>query len=160
MNSRKLTHIDKGNPRMIDVSKKNCTIRKAQAEGIVTLSEEIFEYLEKQELIVEKGAVFQTSVIAGIMAAKKCHELIPMCHPISLDHCNIQINVLAGFRVRIIASTQGYGKTGVEMEALTAVSVAALTIYDMCKALSHNITVENISLLEKTGGKKDFKRNK
>lgn len=143
---------------MVDISAKSPTQRTACAEGSVVLTEEIMDQLEGRELISKKGPVFHTATIAAIMAAKKSHELIPLCHPISLDHCEVDIYVSSPNRIRIRATTRTNEKTGVEMEALTAVSVAALTIYDMCKALSHNIQIENIRLLEKSGGKEDFRR--
>ncbi len=161
MNSRHLTHIDKeGRAGMVDIGGKSRTQRRAKAEGSVVLNEEIMGHLEGKELITQKGPVFHTAVIAAIMAAKKNHELIPLCHPVALDHCDVHIGVSSCNRIKITATTRTNDKTGVEMEALTAVSVAALTIYDMCKALSHNIEIENIRLLEKSGGKEDFTRNK
>ena len=113
--------------------------------------------MKGDELITKKGPVFQTAIIAGVMGAKKTSELIPFCHPIGLEDCQISITV-KGERAIINSTAIITSKTGVEMEALTAASIAALTIYDMCKALSHDIVIEEIKLMEKTGGKKDFKR--
>jgi cyclic pyranopterin phosphate synthase len=158
MKDKKLTHIDDlGNPQMVDVSLKQITLRTARAQAIVQVSNEILGLIKKGELTTKKGPVFQTAILAGVMGAKKTAELIPLCHPIGLDDCQISITIKAK---KIIINTQAVvtSRTGVEMEALTAASVAALTIYDMCKALSHDIIIEEIKLLEKTGGKKDFKR--
>lgn len=114
--------------------------------------------IQGDELITKKGPVFQTAIIAGVMGAKKTHELIPFCHPIGLEDCQVTISPKKE-TVVINSSVVVTSKTGVEMEALTAASVAALTVYDMCKALSHDIIVKEVKLLEKTGGKKDFKRS-
>ncbi len=154
----KFTHISSsGNPQMVDVSKKKVTLRTASAQAIVHLGKDIISKMQDDELITKKGPVFQTAIIAGVMGAKKTADLIPFCHPLGLEDCQLKITV-KGDRAIINSLAIVTGKTGVEMEALTACSVAALTIYDMCKALSHNIVIEEIKLLEKTGGKKDFKR--
>lgn len=156
----KLSHVDQaGQPRMVDVSEKKITRRTARAQATVDVGDEILKEIRNQELITKKGPVFQTAIIAGVMGAKRTSDLIPFCHPIGLDDCQITIQVK---NKKIVIDTMAtlYAKTGVEMEALTAASVAALTIYDMCKAMSHNITVSEIKLMEKTGGKKDFKRTK
>jgi cyclic pyranopterin phosphate synthase len=116
--------------------------------------------LDTGELKSAKGPVFQTAILAGIMAAKRTGELIPLCHPLALDHADVSISIIGKNLVQIIATASLTGKTGVEMEALTAVSIAALTVYDMCKALSHDIIIREICLLEKTGGKNDFRREK
>jgi cyclic pyranopterin phosphate synthase len=155
---KQFTHIDKsGNPQMVDVSDKKITKRIASAYASVFLGKEIIAHMEGNELITKKGPVFQTAIIAGVMGAKKTHELIPFCHPINLEDCQIKIKV-EGERAIINSSTTINSKTGVEMEALTAASIAALTVYDMCKALSHNIIIEEIKLMSKSGGKKDFSR--
>jgi cyclic pyranopterin phosphate synthase len=155
----KFTHISSsGNPQMVDVSKKKTTMRTAIAQAIVFLGKEIMEKMDGDELITKKGPVFQTAIIAGVMGAKKTADLIPFCHPLGLEDCQIQITVKKE-KVIIESMAALNGKTGVEMEALTACSVAALTVYDMCKALSHDIVIEEIKLMKKTGGKKDFKRN-
>ena len=156
---KKLTHIDRsGNPQMVDVSSKTATSRTARAQATIKVSNEILKQIKNQELITKKGAVFQTAILAGVMGAKKTSELIPLCHPLSMENCQVDIKVKNN---KIVVNTLATitGKTGVEMEALTSASVAALTIYDMCKALSHDIIIEEIKLMEKTGGKKDFKRN-
>ncbi|MEI9918324.1 MAG: cyclic pyranopterin monophosphate synthase MoaC [Bacteroidota bacterium] len=153
----KLSHISAaGNPAMVNVSEKRSTLRTARARATVNVGKEILALLSGNEIVSKKGPVFQTAIIAGIMASKKTSELIPLCHPIGLDDCKIDIAVKGG-KVVIETSATTVGKTGVEMEALTAASVAALTVYDMCKAISHGIVIESILLLEKRGGKSDFK---
>lgn len=157
---KQFTHIDaSGNPKMVDVSEKRITKRVAKAQAVVFLDKEILAQIKNKELITKKGPVFQTAIIAGVMAAKKTHELIPFCHPLALEDCQVRIEVV---KKKVVISTDVVvtGKTGVEMEALTAASVAALTIYDMCKALSHEIVIEEIKLMAKQGGKKDFIRKK
>ena len=153
----KFTHIHaSGNPQMVDVSDKKVTQRMAKAQAIVFLGKKIMSLLQGDELITKKGPVFQTAIIAGVMGAKKTAELIPFCHSLGLE--DIQIKIEAKKERAIIGSVAKVtGKTGVEMEALTAVSIAALTVYDMCKALSHEIIIEEIKLMEKQGGKKDFR---
>jgi cyclic pyranopterin monophosphate synthase len=156
MKHTKLTHINtKGDPSMVDISAKSVTKRVAKARAIVHVGQEIIKTLEEQALTTKKGPVFQTAILAGIMAAKKTADLIPLCHPLGLDDCQVEIAV-KGDEIEIVTTAIVTGKTGVEMEALTAASVAALTIYDMCKALSHTMVIKEIRLLEKTGGKKDF----
>lgn len=153
----KFSHIDAvGNPQMVDVSKKKVTARMARARALVWLGSKIISKMKGDELITKKGPVFQTAIIAGVIGAKKTADLIPFCHPIGLEDCQIQIKVEK--ESAIIQSTVTVtGKTGVEMEALIACSVAALTVYDMCKALSHEIEIKEIKLMEKRGGKKDYK---
>ncbi len=143
---------------MVDVSGKSVTRRVARARAIVLPGKEIIDQIVNNELITRKGPVFQTAIIAGVMGAKQTAALIPFCHPIGLDNCQVRIHVE---NERIIVDSEAVieAKTGVEMEALTAATIAALTIYDMCKALSHDIRIESIMLMEKTGGKSDFKRN-
>jgi cyclic pyranopterin phosphate synthase len=142
---------------MVDVSDKKITRRIARAQAVVFLGKEILSQMKGDELITKKGPVFQTAIIAGVMAAKKTHQLIPFCHPISLEDCKVKISVKKN---KAVIDTEAVitSKTGVEMEALTAASVAALTVYDMCKALSHEIVIGEIKLMEKRGGKKDFLR--
>lgn len=148
---------DSGNPNMVDVGDKIITKRIAQAQSIVVLNDEIMEHLENDEIHTKKGPVFQTAILAGIMAAKKTSDLIPLCHPLALDKVGIEIAINSAREVVILCTARLSGKTGVEMEALTGASVAALTIYDMCKAFSHHIVIKETRLLEKTGGKEDFK---
>jgi len=142
---------------MVDVSGKKITKRTAKAQAIVDVGPEILDLIKGNELITKKGPVFQTAIIAGVMGAKQTSTLIPFCHPLGLEDCQIKIHV-KGNKIVIESSSTITSKTGVEMEALTGASVAALTVYDMCKALSHEIVIEEIKLMEKTGGKKDFKR--
>ena len=158
MSKKKFTHIDaSGNPAMVDVSEKKITKRTAKAQAIVNVGAEIIQQIKGNELITKKGPVFQTAIIAGVMGAKNTSGLIPFCHPLGLEDCQVKIHV-KGKKIVIDSSATITSKTGVEMEALTAASIAALTVYDMCKALSHHIIIEEIKLMEKTGGKKDFKR--
>ncbi len=158
MSKKKFTHIDSsGNPAMVDVSGKKITKRTAKAQATVHVGDEILSQINGNELVTKKGPVFQTAIIAGVMGAKKTSSLIPFCHPLGLEDCQVKIQVKKN-RIVIDTSATITSRTGVEMEALTAASVAALTIYDMCKALSHNIVIGEIKLMEKTGGKKDFKR--
>jgi cyclic pyranopterin monophosphate synthase len=154
--TKKFSHTtDGGLPKMVDVSDKSVTKRIAKARATVRLGKEIMGLIHNEELTTKKGPVFQTAIIAGVMAAKKTHELIPMCHPLSLEDCKIKISTEKDLAI-IDTEVTVTSKTGVEMEALTAAAVAALTIYDMCKALSHHIVIEEMKLIEKTGGKSDF----
>ncbi len=154
-----ISHIDaEGKVNMVNVGAKESSVRIAIAEAKVTLPDSVVRTLVDKELHLPKGPVFQTAIIAGIMAAKKTGELIPLCHPLGLDYVNVVIKLSNNVAV-IQCTAQITAKTGVEMEALTGASVAALTIYDMCKALSHDIVISEIKLIEKSGGKNDFKRN-
>lgn len=151
------THLDdSGNPSMVDVGEKKITRRTARAQAIVILGDAIMDMLEGDEIQTKKGPVFQTAILAGIMGAKKTSELIPLCHPLGLEKVGVDIHVNEAREVVIVCTARLSGKTGVEMEALTGASVAALTIYDMCKAFSHDITIKETRLLEKTGGKSDY----
>jgi cyclic pyranopterin phosphate synthase len=157
--SDQFTHLDaKGNPSMVDVGKKKVTRRVARAQSIVLLGEEIMNLLEGDELQTKKGPVFQTAILAGIMAAKRTSELIPLCHPLPLEKISVDIRVNDQKEVVVECLAVISGKTGVEMEALTGASVAALTIYDMCKAFSHDIVIRETKLMAKSGGKRDFER--
>lgn len=157
---KEFSHIDKsGQPGMVDVSGKTESFRLAKARALVYMGEEILYALENEELQMPKGPVFQTALIAGVMGAKQTGNLIPLCHPIGMDNCKFDIRVLDSAHVQIDCTASVYAKTGVEMEALTGASVAALTIYDMCKAMSHDIIIKEIKLMEKRGGKKDFLRD-
>jgi len=154
-----ITHLDdKGNPTMVDVSEKTITHRTATARSIVSLPDEVLAFLTAGDLQTKKGPVFQTAIVAGIMGAKKTGDLIPLCHPLGLDNCNITISVNNQQEVVIDCTASIAAKTGVEMEALVGASIAALTVYDMCKAMSHDIVIKETKLLSKTGGKRDFKR--
>lgn len=151
------THLDAtGNPLMVDVGGKPLTSRIARARALVDLPGEVLDQLDNGDILTRKGAVFQTAILAGIMAAKKTGELIPLCHPIGLDNCRVDIKLNARQEVVVECTASVFGRTGVEMEALTGASVAALTIYDMCKAFSHDIVIREVRLLEKRGGKNDF----
>jgi cyclic pyranopterin monophosphate synthase len=148
-----LSHLDeKGRARMVDVSEKEVTSRIALARGTIHMRPETLELIQQGK--VEKGDVFSVARVAGIMAAKKTSELIPMCHPLNIT--SVQITLIAESapaRVDIEAAVRVSGKTGVEMEAMTAVAVAGLTIYDMCKAVDREMTLGEIRLVEKSGGK-------
>ncbi|MGD9082550.1 MAG: cyclic pyranopterin monophosphate synthase MoaC [Desulfobacterales bacterium] len=154
------THLDKeGRVRMVDVSGKKPTLRVAMAQGVVSMNRETLEKVLNQR--VKKGNVLETARIAGIMAAKKTWDLIPMCHPLNITH--IAVDFLPDKEknsIRIQAAVRAMDQTGVEMEALTAVSVAGLTLYDMCKSYDRTMTISDICLLEKSGGKSGlFVRN-
>ena len=154
-----LTHIDEqGKPTMVNVGEKAVTLRTATARSIVVLPDEVLQQLTDGDLQTKKGSVFQVAIIAGIMAAKKTGELIPLCHPLGLDNCDIQISLNDAQEVMVDCTASLTAKTGVEMEALVGASIAALTIYDMCKAMSHDIVIKETKLMAKTGGKRDFKR--
>ncbi len=154
------THIDKdGSVRMVDVTEKKPTERIAIAQAIVQISEDTLKKIMDQK--VKKGNVLETARIAGIMAAKKTSDLIPMCHPLNLTYIKIDFYPeTKNNTIRITSEVKLFGQTGVEMEALTAVSVSALTIYDMCKSYDKNMSFSDICLLKKTGGKSgEFIRN-
>lgn len=155
----KLSHIDQqGKSRMVDVGNKAITRRVAVAQVTVSFPAEVYQTLQQSQLTSAKGSITDTANVAGIMAAKRTAELIPMCHPLPIDFCKLQFNQNDQESSLVIqAEVRVNHKTGVEMEALTAASVAALTVYDMCKALSHDIHINDLHLLHKTGGKSDFK---
>lgn len=156
--SKELSHIDEaGNAAMVDVSNKQKSIRSATASGKVIFPDDVFSKLASQDFLGHKGSIIQTAVIAGIQAVKKTSELIPLCHQINLSKIQIDIVPLDN-ALQIHCTVKCNEQTGVEMEALTGVSVSALTIYDMCKALSHDIKISEVQLENKTGGKHDFKR--
>ena len=154
------THIDdKGRVRMVDVTAKKATVRRAVAEGVIYMNPKTFGLIQNQR--VQKGNVLETARIGGIMAAKKTSELIPMCHPLNITH--IQIDFFPDTSencIGIKAAVRAVDQTGVEMEAITAVSVAALTIYDMCKSYDREMTISKIQLLRKSGGKSGTFRRK
>jgi len=161
MSNPTFTHLDAANnPSMVNVSEKAVTHRSARARAIVSLPQAVLDLLERGDIHMPKGPVFQTAIIAGVMAAKKTGELIPLCHPLGMDHCSVSIHVNEQQDVVVECTASIHAKTGIEMEALTGATLAALTIYDMCKALSHDIVIREIRLMEKTGGKRDFKREK
>ncbi len=144
---------------MVDTSQKQPTLRTATARSVVLLPDNVLaELTVGDELRSAKGSVFQTAVLAGIMAAKKTGDLIPLCHPLGLDNCQIYIHLDDNQHVVIDCTATVNARTGVEMEALVGASIAALTVYDMCKALSHDIVILETKLMAKTGGKRDFSR--
>jgi len=149
----KFTHIDdEGRVRMVDVTAKKPTVRTAVAGGVIYMNPETFDLIQNQK--VKKGNVLETARIAGIMAAKKTSELIPMCHPLNITHIQVDFSPDASEScMGIEATVRAIDQTGVEMEAITAVSVAALTIYDMCKSYDKEMTISKIQLLKKSGGK-------
>jgi len=154
-----LSHINAENQAaMVDISDKSVTKRTAEAESRLTVSDALRPLISGNDLQSKKGPVFQTAIIAGVMAAKKTPELIPLCHGLNLEDCQITINIVKK-EIIIHSICTCSGKTGVEMEALTACSVAALTVYDMCKAVDKAIEITSTKLVKKTGGKSDFLRN-
>ncbi|MBH97074.1 MAG: cyclic pyranopterin monophosphate synthase MoaC [Rhodospirillaceae bacterium] len=151
-----LSHVDKSNhPTMVDVGKKETTHRTACARAVIIFPEDLIE-ADKDPLLTKKGPVIDTAIVAGVLAAKKTHHLIPFCHPIPIEDCSIKIEWNAKKELEVLCSVRATHKTGVEMEALTGASVAALTVYDMCKSLSHEIQIQKVVLVSKTGGKTDF----
>jgi cyclic pyranopterin phosphate synthase len=154
LEDKMLNHLNENNdPTMVDVSEKNHSVRSATAQTVMELPEELLSYFSGKELILKKGPVFQTAIIAGTMAVKRTHEMIPFCHQIPVESCKFDIS-LNHLTVTITCKIKTTFKTGVEMEALHGATVAALTIYDMCKAVSHNILIKETKLLSKTGGKR------
>jgi cyclic pyranopterin monophosphate synthase len=151
------THIDAENqPGMVDVSGKSTTQREAVAECIVELGEALIKQLSSNDIQSKKGPVFQTAIIAGTMAAKKTSDLIPFCHPLPLEKCKFKIEPISPTSISIRCTCLTNARTGVEMEALTGASVAALTVYDMCKAVNKAIVISSTKLISKTGGKSDY----
>ena len=157
-----VSHVDeKGLPTMVDVGDKAVTRRSAGARAVVDFPAEVMKTLRKEapggtELIGPKGPIFATAVVAGIQAVKRTWELIPMCHLLPIDGIHIECQLRGDHEVEVFCTVKTTHKTGVEMEALTGASVAALTIYDMTKALSHAIVIRDIALVSKTGGKSDY----
>ena len=155
-----LSHLDEsGQPRMVDVGAKAVTSRHARATCSVQLGTELMTQLEKTGFHGRKGSVLGTAILAGIMAAKKTSSLIPLCHPLSLDKCDVHIEPLDGSCLQVDCECATSSRTGVEMEALTGASVAALTIYDLCKAANPSIEITGLHLVRKSGGKNDFDRS-
>lgn len=153
-----LTHLDKDKKAsMVDVSQKSVSSRIAIAQSIVRLPQDVFLLLHKDKFLNHKGSIIQTATLAGIMAAKQTANLIPLCHPLPISKIQVDIAIEEN-QLRIEAQVKCEAKTGVEMEALTAASIAALTIYDMCKALSHDIEIVETKLIAKEGGKHAFQR--
>ncbi len=154
-----LTHVDKhGRPSMVNVSGKLVSRRTAHARAVVQFPEGLVAMDSDGEIRSKKGPVFNTAIVAGVMAAKRTHELIPFCHPLGIEDCSIKISLDSDGSAIVDCEVTVENKTGVEMEALTGATVAALTIYDMCKALSHDIRIADVRLISKRGGKSDFGR--
>ncbi len=152
-----LTHVSSDNlPSMVDVSEKNITTRRAVAQAVVDFPSSIILDMEGTEIQSKKGPVFATAIVAGTQAAKQTPQLIPFCHALALDGCRISITISGPHRITISCEVKTRGPTGVEMEAIMGATVAATTVYDMCKALSHEIVIGPIQLLAKSGGKHDF----
>ncbi len=148
---KELTHLDaSGHPHMVDVADKEVTDREALAEGWVSLSPEALTAVTERR--VKKGDVFLVAELAGIQGAKRTSDLIPLCHPLGLDAVDVSVEVVDG-RLRVRARARTRGRTGVEMEALTAVTAAALTIYDLLKAIDRGVRIDGVRLLEKRGGR-------
>ena len=155
---QKLTHLDAANrPTMVDVGGKVATRREASAEALLKLPANVARELARTGHRTKKGPVFDTAIIAGVMAAKRTHELIPFCHPLPLSNVKVEVARARG-GLRVTCEVAVTHNTGVEMEALTGASVAALTIYDMCKAMSHDIVIGPVQLMSKSGGKRNFRR--
>ena len=153
-----LSHLDaKNRPAMVNVGDKAVTRRTAHAVAVVVLPPELATLLQGGDIATKKGSIFQTAVLAGVMGAKRTSDLIPLCHPLPLEDCKVEIAANAQGEVTIHCRVQTEAKTGVEMEALTGATVAALTLYDMGKAVSHGIVIREIRLLEKTGGKRHYR---
>lgn len=155
-----LTHIDQNNqPGMVDVSPKDITRRTATAQSIIDVGPEVMALLADGDIRSKKGPVFHTAIVAGTIAAKKTSDLIPFCHPLPLDSAKFTINASSDTEITITCTCVTTGKTGIEMEALAGASGAALTIYDMCKAVNKGMVIRETKLLEKTGGKSGDFRN-
>lgn len=158
-----LTHLNaKDQPTMVDVGEKAVTKRTAHAIAVVRLPPELASLINDGEITGKKGAVFQTASLAGVMGAKKTSDLIPLCHPLAMEDCKIEISpgqpeTDGAVDVTIHCRVGVHAKTGVEMEALTGATVAALTLYDMGKAVTRDIVIKEIRVIEKTGGKKDYR---
>jgi cyclic pyranopterin phosphate synthase len=157
----KLTHIDAANrPRMVDVGAKAATRRVAVAEAVVRFPLAAAAALRAADMRSAKGPVIATAIVAGTLAAKRTFELIPFCHPLAIERCKFTADFVSATELAIRCEVAVTHKTGVEMEAMTGASVAALTVYDMCKALSHAIAIGDVHLLEKSGGKRTVKAGK
>jgi cyclic pyranopterin monophosphate synthase len=158
-----LSHLDdKNRPQMVDVGDKSVTRRTAHAVSVVVLPRKLAQMLEGHEIVGKKGPIFQTASLAGVMAAKRTSELIPLCHPLPMEDCAVELHPRTAaddgsLEVEVHCRVAVTAKTGVEMEALTGATVAALTLYDMGKAVSHDIVIRETRLLEKTGGKSDYR---
>ena len=153
--TKKLSHVDPaGRPRMVDVGAKKPTRREATAEARVHFPDEVAATLRASGMRSSKGSIVDTAIIAGTMAAKRTHDLIPFCHPLAIERCDFNVAFASDNELVIRCTVAVSHKTGVEMEALTGASIAALTVYDMCKALSHEIAIVDVHLIAKSGGKR------
>jgi len=158
---KKLTHVDSDNrPRMVDVGAKTVTARTATAVAIVRFPAAVARELKRNGMRAKKGPVIDTAIVAGTMAVKRTHDLIPFCHPLAIERCEFTVEFASSNEMMIQCEVAVSHKTGVEMEALMGASIAALTVYDMCKALSHEIAIAEIRLLEKSGGKRRVRGGK
>ncbi len=159
----RLSHLDAAHrPQMVDVGGKRVTRRTAHATAVVVFPPALAALLEEGDIVTAKGSLFQVAILAGIMGAKKTAELIPLCHPLALDDCRVEIEAGApaedgSVAVTVHCRARTEARTGVEMEALTGASVAALALYDMGKAVTHGIMIREVRLREKTGGKRDYR---
>jgi cyclic pyranopterin phosphate synthase len=155
----RLSHLDaRDRPAMVDVGAKEVTQRDAEAEARLRLPPAVARALRASGHRTRKGPVFDTAILAGVMAAKRTHELIPFCHPLALESCQVEITQRSAGVIVVRCRVSVHHRTGVEMEALTGAVVAALTIYDMCKALSHDIEIGGVRLVSKTGGRRPYAR--
>lgn len=155
---KRLSHVNRGNrPGMVDVAAKAVTHRTARARAVVSVPAEVRALLKGGDLRSPKGPVFQTAIIAATQAVKRTADLIPFCHPLPIESCRVEIDLNRRGQVEVTCSVALHHKTGVEMEALTGAAAAALTVYDMCKAVSHRMVIREIRLLSKTGGKRDVR---
>jgi len=158
---KKLSHVDSDNrPRMVDVGAKTVTARTATALAIVRFPAAVARELKRNGMRAKKGPVIDTAIVAGTMAVKRTHDLIPFCHPLAIERCEFTVEFASSNEMMIRCEVAVSHKTGVEMEALMGASIAALTVYDMCKALSHEIAIAEIRLLEKSGGKRRVRDGK
>lgn len=155
-----LNHVDEKNenPRMVDVAQKAVTLRHAYAQARIRFPKECAQKLREKGFMTKKGAVFTVAQLAGIMGIKATPNLIPLCHTVPLTGSDVEL-YYEGDDIVVQCRVSCHGRTGVEMEALTGASVAALTVYDMCKALSHDLVIHEVRLMEKSGGKRDFQRS-
>jgi len=155
------THVDAANrPRMVDVGAKAVTARAARAQAIVRFPPDVARALRDGGMRAKKGPIVDTAIIAGTLAAKRTHELIPFCHPLSIERCELWVDFANATDLHVHCEVAISHKTGVEMEALTGATIAALTVYDMCKALSHEIVITEVRLLEKSGGKRAVRKGR
>jgi|SRR5580700_309852 cyclic pyranopterin phosphate synthase len=150
------SHIREGQPSMVDIGEKQITKRSAIAQAIIKIGPILGAKLQEKDAVNKKGPVFHTAIIAGTMAAKNTANFIPFCHPLALSQVSIDIDLSDIETITIFCRVKTEAKTGAEMEALSGASVAALTIYDMCKSVSHDMIIAELKLIKKTGGKSDF----